>query len=162
MLPVKPVELVTKVPDGTEQFVLLNAPTSGEIHLHQVVRNSSGTAQLAANSGPFLLAVSDTSATLPSHGSAEGSGGTAGGEIGNWVARGQPARIRAVPLSGRHIIITVNGVLDPTHIGQTRPFGQLGPYTVVDLAGTGTALTILELVEGRFGTPNARVLARVA
>ena len=162
MLPVKPVELVTQTPDGQEQFVLLNAPTTGEIYLHQVVRSNAGTAELAVNTGPFFLAVSDTTATLAGHGGTEGPGGTAGGEIGNWMVKGQPAKLRAVPLSGKHIIITVDGLLQPTHIGQTRPFGQQGAYTVVDLAGTGTALTILELVEGRFGAPNARVLARVA
>lgn len=160
----KPVELVTKPLDGQEQFTLLDAPSSGEIYPFQIVKSVSGVATPVANTDTtgFYLALSDTSATLPAHGPVDAPGGTAGGEIGSWVVKGQPAKVRVLDMAGRKAIVTVSGTLATTHIGQKKTFVQSGPYTLLDLSSAPATggVTILELVEGTFGQPNARVLVQ--
>jgi hypothetical protein len=164
MFAVEPVALVNAPLDGEEQFTYLNAPATGQIHLHQIVKNVDGVATPvdSADTTGFYLAVSDTSPTQAAHGGTEGPGGTVGAGIGDWVAK-RPAKVRVIDLTGRKVIVSVSGTLDPSHIGTRKTFTQSGPYTVLDLNSTpasGGAL-ILELVGGGFGLPNSRVLVQL-
>lgn len=156
MLQPKAVELLEWPLDGQPQFQEATAPTTGEIYLHQVVKLVSGVVTpLAGNEATgFFLAISDTTPTLPQT-------STASVSIGEFVGGSRPTRLRVIPLQGRLAIMSVLGNITSAAIGQTRGLKQEGRYTVVDLANTtNAAVTILELVEGRFGAPWARVLVR--
>lgn len=152
----KPVELVEAPLDGQYAFTELKAPTSGDIFLHQVVKdNGTGTAVPATDTDAtgFYLALSDTSPTLK-QGSSESLG-----EIGFWAAR--PDKVRVVPLSGKKAIISAKGVLANTHIGAQFGLLQEGRYTVLNLSNTTTAAArVLGVVEGEVGDEYARVLVQ--
>lgn len=154
----KPVELVEAPLDGQYAFTELNAPTGGDIFLHQVVKDyGNGTAVLATDEDAtgFYLALSDTGPTLK-QGSSDS---TSLGEVGFWAAR--PDKVRVVPLSGKKAIISAKGVLDDAHIGAQFGLLQEGRYTVLDLSNTTTpAATILDVVEGKVGDEYARVLVQ--
>lgn len=151
----KPVELVEAPLDGQYAFTELKAPTSGDIFLHQVVKDNNGTAVLATDTDAtgFYLALSDTSPTLK-QGSSESLG-----EIGFLAAR--PDKVRVVPLSGKKAIISAKGVLASSHIGAQFGLLQEGRHTVLDLSNTTTAAAkVLEVVEGKVGDEYARVLVQ--
>lgn len=152
----KPVELVEAPPDGQYAFTELKAPTSGDIFLHQVVKDDgTGTAALATGEDTtgFYLALSDTGPTLK-QGSSESLG-----EIGFRAAR--PDKVRVVPLSGKKAIISAKGKLSSTHIGAQFGLLQEGRYTVLDLSNTARpAAKVLEVVEGEVGDEYARVLVQ--
>lgn len=152
----KPVELVEAPPDGQYAFTELKAPTSGDIFLHQVVKDDgTGTAALATGKDTtgFYLALSDTGPTLK-QGSSESLG-----EIGFRAAR--PDKVRVVPLSGKKAIISAKGKLSSTHIGAQFGLLQEGRYTVLDLSNTARpAAKVLEVVEGEVGDEYARVLVQ--
>lgn len=152
----KPVELVEAPPDGQYAFTELKAPTSGDIFLHQVVKDDgTGTAALATGEDTtgFYLALSDTGPTLK-QGSSESLG-----EIGFRAAR--PDKVRVVPLSGKKAIISAKGKLSSTHIGAQFGLLQEGRYTVLDLSNTAKAAAkVLEVVEGEVGDEYARVLVQ--
>lgn len=152
----KPVELVEAPLDGQYAFTELKAPTSGDIFLHQVVKDDgTGTAALATGEDTtgFYLALSDTGPTLK-QGSSESLG-----EIGFRAAR--PDKVRVVPLSGKKAIISAKGKLSSTHIGAQFGLLQEGRYTVLDLSNTARpAAKVLEVVEGEVGDEYARVLVQ--
>lgn len=154
----KPVELVEAPLDGQYAFTELNAPASGDIFLHQVVKDDgTGTAALATGSDAtgFYLALSDTGPTLK-QGSSDS---TSLGEVGFWASR--PDKVRVVSLSGKKAIISAKGVLDDTHIGAQFGLLQEGRHTVLDLSNTTTAAAkVLEVVEGKVGDEYARVLVQ--
>ena len=153
----KPVELVDSHPDGVYAFTELKAPTSGDIFLHQVVKDDNGTAVLATGSDTagLYLAVSDTGPALK-QGSSDS---TSLGEVGFWAAR--PDKVRVVPLRGKRAIISAKGVLSSTHIGAQFGLLQEGRHTVLDLSNTTTpAAKVLEVVEGKVGDEYARVLVQ--
>lgn len=151
----KPVELVESPLDGQVQFEELNAPATGEIYLHQVVKSVSGTATPLAGTETtgFYLAVSDTTPTLPA-GSTQDLG-----QAGWYAAR--PSKVRVVPLSGKKAIISAKGTLAAANIGAQFGLLQEGPYTVLNLANTtNQAAKILAVVEGQVGDQYARVLVQ--
>lgn len=152
----KPVELVEAPLDGQYAFTELKAPTSGDIFLHQVVKDDgTGTAAIATGEDTtgFYLALSDTGPTLK-QGSSESLG-----EIGFRAAR--PDKVRVVPLSGKKAIISAKGKLSSTHIGAQFGLLQEGRYTVLDLSNTARpAAKVLEVVEGEVGDEYARVLVQ--
>ena len=152
----KPVELVEAPLDGQYAFTELKAPTSGDIFLHQVVKDDgTGTAALATGEDTtgFYLALSDTGPTLK-QGSSESLG-----EIGFRAAR--PDKVRVVPLSGKKAIISAKGKLSSTHIGAQFGLLQEGRYTVLDLSNAARpAAKVLEVVEGEVGDEYARVLVQ--
>lgn len=152
----KPVELVEAPLDGQYAFTELVAPTSGDIFLHQVVKdNGTGTAAPVAGTETtgFYLALSDTGPTLK-QGSSESLG-----EIGFWAAR--PDKVRVVPLSGKKAIISAKGTLASNHIGAQFGLLQEGQHTVLNLSNTTTAAAkVLGVVEGKVGDEYARVLVQ--
>lgn len=154
----KPVELVEAPLDGQYAFTELKAPTSGDIFLHQVVKDDgTGTATLATGTDTtgFYLALSDTSPTLK-QGSSDS---TSLGEVGFLASR--PDKVRVVPLSGKKAIISAKGKLSSTHIGAQFGLLQEGRYTVLDLSNaTKAAAKVLEVVEGEVGDEYARVLVQ--
>lgn len=156
MLHPKPVELIEKPLDGQVQSQSVNAPAAPtEIYLHQVVRVASGTAQpvQSTTATGFFLAVSDTSP------GAQPQGSFTTHPNGAWFAS-RPTKVDVVPISGKLGIISVKGNLAASNIGQSFGLTQEGRYTMLDLANNTAAATILELVEGRYGTQNCRVLVR--
>lgn len=150
----KPVELVEAPLDGQYAFTELKAPTSGDIFLHQVVKDDgTGTAALATGEDAtgFYLALSDTGPTLK-QGSSESLG-----EIGFRAAR--PDKVRVVSIGGKKAIISAKGKLSSTHIGAQFGLLQEGRYTVLDLSNTARpAAKVLAVVEGNVGDEYARVL----
>jgi len=153
----KPAEMVDKPPDGSYFAQRVPAPTTTDFRLGEIVRLSAGQAARLAgteNTG-FFMVVKDNSPGLP-------EGSFVDNPDGTWFAR-RPNFIDVIPVSGRRVILTAQGVLLATHIGQQRPLATTSDgITVVNLDGTGTAARILQVVEGRVGDTNARVLVELA
>jgi hypothetical protein len=153
----KPAELVDKPPDGTPFAQRVPAPTTTDFRLGEIVKLVSGqAAKLAGNETTgFFMVVKDNTPGLP-------EGSFVDNADGSWFAK-RPNFIDVVPVSGRRVILTAQGTLNATHIGAQRPLATTPDgYTVVNLGGTGTAARILQVVEGRVGDTNARVLVELA
>jgi hypothetical protein len=153
----KPAELVDKPPDGTPFAQRVPAPTTTDFRLGEIVKLVSGqAAKLAGNETTgFFMVVKDNTPGLP-------EGSFVDNADGSWFAK-RPNFIDVVPVSGRRVILTAQGTLNATHIGAQRPLATTADgYTVVNLGGTGTAARILQVVEGRVGDTNARVLVELA
>jgi len=153
----KPAELVDKPGDGTPFAQRVPAPTTADFKLGEIVKLSSGQAAKLAGTETtgFYLVVKDNSpGYLP-------EGSFLDNPDGSWFAK-RPGFIDVVPVSGKRVVLTAQGTLAATHVGAQRPLATTADgYTVVDLAGTGTAATILQVVEGRVGDTNARVLVQL-
>lgn len=165
MLPVKPVELVDYPGDNQAKFAFYAPATNTTIYQHQVLVPSGGNTvspAQSANTTGYLLAMGDNGPTLRAHGGHEGPGGSAG-DLANFLLKPIGDRVRALGLTGRRVIVTVDDTLTPAHIGARKTFKQSGPYTVLDLASNPASggAVILGVVEGGFGVPNSRVLVRV-
>jgi hypothetical protein len=153
----KPAEMVDKPPDGTFFAQRVPAPTTTDFRLGEIVKLVSGqAAKLAGNETTgFFMVVKDNSPGLP-------EGSFVDNPDGTWFAR-RPDFIDVVPVSGRRVILNAQGTLAATHIGAQRPLATTPDgITVVNLGGTGTAARILQVVEGRVGDVNARVLVELA
>jgi hypothetical protein len=153
----KPAEMVDKPPDGTPFAQRVPAPTTTDFRLGEIVKLVSGqAAKLAGNETTgFFMVVKDNSPGLP-------EGSFVDNPDGTWFAR-RPDFIDVVPVSGRRVILNAQGTLAATHIGAQRPLATTPDgITVVNLGGTGTAARILQVVEGRVGDVNARVLVELA
>ncbi len=154
----KPAELVDKPPDGTGFAQRVPAPTTLDFKLGEIVKLLSGAAAklTGTETTGFYMVVKDNSpGYLP-------EGSFLDNPDGSWFAK-RPPFIDAVPVSGRKVILTAQGTLAATHIGAQRPLATTPDgYTVVDLAGTGTAARILKVVEGKVGDTNARVLVELS
>jgi hypothetical protein len=154
----KPAELVDKPPDGTHFARRVPAPTNLDFRLGEIVRlTAAGQAAklTGAETTGFFMVVKDNTPGLP-------EGSFVDNPDGTWFAK-KPDFIDVVPVSGRQVILTAQGALTATHIGAQRPLATTPDgYTVVNLAGTGTAARILRVVEGRVGDTNARVLVELA
>jgi len=155
----KPAEMVDKPPDGTAFAQRVPAPTTTDFRLGEIVRISNGqAAKLAGNETTgFHLVVKDNSPGLP-------EGSFLDNPDGTWFAR-RPNFIDVIPVSGRRVILNAQGTLAATHIG-ARFFllTTSDGYTVVNLGNSGTnaPARILQVVEGRVGDTNARVLVELA
>jgi hypothetical protein len=154
----KPAELVDRPPDGSGFARRVPAPTTLDFRLGEIVKlNASGQAEKLAGDEDtgFYLVVKDNTPGLP-------EGSFVDNPDGTWFAK-RPNFIDVVPVSGRRVILTAQGTLNATHIGAQRPLATTPDgYTVVNLGGTGTAARILQVVEGRVGDTNARVLVELA
>jgi len=153
----KPAELVDKPPDGSAFAQRVPAPTNVDFRLGEIVRIASGQAAKLTGSETtgFHLVVKDNTPGLP-------EGSFVDNPDGTWFAR-RPNFIDVIPVSGRRVILTAQGTLAATHIGAQRPLSTTTDgITVVNLGGTGTAARILQVVEGRVGDTNARVLVELA
>jgi hypothetical protein len=153
----KPAEMVDKPPDGTPFAQRVPAPTTTDFRLGEIVKLVSGqAAKLAGNETTgFFMVVKDNSPGLP-------EGSFVDNPDGTWFAR-RPNFVDVVPVSGRRVILTAQGTLAATHIGAQRPLTTTPDgITVVNLGGTGTAARILQVVEGRVGDTNARVLVELS
>ena len=153
----KPAELVDKPPDGSAFAQRVPAPTNVDFRLGEIVRIASGQAAKLTGSETtgFHLVVKDNTPGLP-------EGSFVDNPDGTWFAR-RPSFIDVFPVSGRRVILTAQGTLAATHIGAQRPLSTTTDgITVVNLGGTGTAARILQVVEGRVGDTNARVLVELA
>jgi hypothetical protein len=154
----KPAELVDKPPDGSDFARRVPAPTTTDFRLGEIVKLVSGqAAKLAGNetTGFFMVVKDNSPGYLP-------EGSFVDNPDGTWFAR-RPNFIDVVPVSGRRVILNAQGTLAATHIGAQRPLATTADgYTVVNLSGTGTAARILQVVEGRVGDVNARVLVELA
>jgi len=153
----KPAELVDKPPDGSAFARRIPAPTTTDFRLGEIVKIASGqAAKLEGNETTgFFMVVKDNSPGLP-------EGSFLDNPDGSWFAR-RPNFIDAIPVSGRRVILTAQGTLNANHIGAQRPLATTpNGITVVNLGGTGTAARILQVVEGRVGDTNARVLVELA
>lgn len=151
----KPVELVEVPPDGTQRAETINAPTTSDFYIGQVVKIVSGNATAIAGTETtgFYVVVRDNSPRPP-----EGSFVDKG--IPGWLAE-KPATINAMSVSGKRAVITAKGTLAAANIGASFGLTQVGEFTALDLANTTTAAaTILAAVEGRPGDTNPRVLVR--
>jgi hypothetical protein len=154
----KPAELVDKPPDGSYFAQRVPAPTTQDFKLGEIVKLVSGQATKLAGTETtgFYLVVKDNSpGYLP-------EGSFLDNPDGSWFAK-RPDFIDVIPVSGRKVILTAQGTLAATDIGAQKPLATTADgYTVVNLAGTGTAARILQVVEGRVGDTNARVLVELA
>jgi len=153
----KPAELVDKPPDGSAFAQRIPAPTNVDFRLGEIVRIASGQAAKLTGSETtgFHLVVKDNTPGLP-------EGSFVDNPDGTWFAR-RPNFIDVIPVSGRRVILNAQGTLAATHIGAQRPLSTTTDgITVVNLGGTGTAARILQVVEGRVGDTNARVLVELA
>lgn len=153
----KPAELVDKPPDGSAFAQRVPAPTNVDFRLGEIVRIASGQAAKLTGSETtgFHLVVKDNTPGLP-------EGSFVDNPDGTWFAR-RPNFIDVIPVSGRRVILNAQGTLAATHIGAQRPLSTTTDgITVVNLGGTGTAARILQVVEGRVGDTNARVLVELA
>jgi len=153
----KPAEYVEKPPDGTAFAQRVPAPTTTDFRLGEIVRIASGQAArlTGTETTGFYLVVKDNSPGLP-------EGSFVDNPDGTWFAK-RPDFIDVVPVSGRRVILSAQGTLAATHIGAQRPLATTADgITVVNLDGTGTAARILQVVEGRVGDTNARVLVELA
>jgi hypothetical protein len=155
----KPAELVDRPPDGSGFSRRVPAPTTVDFRLGEIVKlNASGQAEKLTGSETtgFYLVVKDNSpGYLP-------EGSFLDNPDGSWFAK-RPDFIDVIPVSGRRVILTAQGTLAATHIGAQRPLATTPDgYTVVNLGGTGTAARILQVVEGRVGDVNARVLVELS
>jgi hypothetical protein len=154
----KPAELVDKPPDGSAFAQRVPAPTTVDFRLGEIVRLASGQAAklTGTESTGFYMVVKDNSpGYLP-------EGSFVDNPDGTWFAR-RPNFIDVIPVSGRRVILNAQGTLAATHIGAQRPLATTADgYTVVNLSGTGTAARILQVVEGRVGDVNPRVLVELS
>jgi hypothetical protein len=154
----KPAELVDKPPDGRASVQRVPAPTTADFKLGEIVKLVSGQAAKLAGTETtgFYLVVKDNSpGYLP-------EGSFVDNPDGSWFAK-RPGTIDVLPVSGMRVILTAQGTLTAAHIGAQRPLATTTDgYTVVNLGGTGTAARILQVVEGRVGDTNARVLVELA
>ena len=155
--PLKPAELVDMPPDGTRFAQRVPAPTTADFRLGEIVKLVSGQAAKLAGTETtgFHMVVKDNSPGLP-------EGSFLDNPDGTWFAK-RPNFIDVVPVSGRRVILTAQGTLAAGDIGAQKPLATTADgYTVVNLGGTGTAARILQVVEGRVGDINARVLVELA
>ena len=153
----KPAELVDKPPDGSAFAQRVPAPTNVDFRLGEIVRIASGQAAKLTGSETtgFHLVVKDNTPGLP-------EGSFVDNPDGTWFAR-RPSFIDIIPVSGRRVILNAQGTLAATHIGAQRPLSTTTDgITVVNLGGDGAAARILQVVEGRVGDTNARVLVELA
>ena len=154
----KPAEYVEKPPDGTAFAQRVPAPTTTDFRLGEIVRIASGQAArlTGTETTGFYLVVKDNSpGYLP-------EGSFVDNPDGSWFAK-RPDFIDVIPVSGKRVILNAQGTLAATHIGAQRPLATTSDgITVVNLGGTGTAARILQVVEGRVGDTNARVLVELA
>jgi len=153
----KPAELVDKPPDGSAFAQRVPAPTNVDFRLGEIVRIASGQAAKLTGSETtgFHLVVKDNTPGLP-------EGSFVDNPDGTWFAR-RPNFIDVIPVSGRRVILTAQGTLAATHIGAQRPLSTTTDgITVVNLGGDGAAARILQVVEGRVGDTNARVLVELS
>jgi len=153
----KPAELVDKPPDGSAFAQRIPAPTNVDFRLGEIVGIASDQAAKLTGSETtgFHLVVKDNTPGLP-------EGSFVDNPDGTWFAR-RPNFIDVIPVSGRRVILNAQGTLAATHIGAQRPLSTTTDgITVVNLGGTGTAARILQVVEGRVGDTNARVLVELA
>ena len=154
----KPAELVDKPPDGSAFARRVPAPATTDFRLGEIVTiAANGQANRLAGSETtgFHLVVKDNSPGLP-------EGSFVDNPDGTWFAR-RPSTIDVIPVSGRRVILTAQGTLANAHIGAQRPLATTTDgITVVNLSGNGSAARILQVVEGRVGDTNARVLVELA
>ena len=154
----KPAELVDKPPDGSAFARRIPAPTTTDFRLGEIVSiaaNGQATRLTGSETTGFHLVVKDNSPGLP-------EGSFVDNPDGTWFAR-RPSTIDVIPVSGRRAILTAQGTLTNAHIGAQRPLATTADgITVVNLGGNGTAARILQVVEGRVGDTNARVLVELA
>jgi hypothetical protein len=154
----KPAELIDKPPDGSAFAQRVPAPTNVDFRLGEIVRLASGQAAKltgSENTGFHLVVKDNSPGYLPEGSFLDNADGT-------WFAR-RPGFIDVIPVSGKRVILNAQGTLAASHIGAQRPLATTPDgYTVVNLGGTGTAARILEVVEGRVGDVNARVLVELA
>jgi len=154
----KPAEYVDKPPDGAAFAQRVPAPTTVDFRLGEIVKLVSGQAAklTGTETTDFYLVVKDNSpGYLP-------EGSFVDNPDGTWFAR-RPNFIDVIPVSGKRVILNAQGTLAATHVGAQRPLATTSDgYTVVNLAGTGTAARILQVVEGRVGDTDARVLVELA
>lgn len=156
MLVIKPAELVEKPLDGQYFAQRVPAPTTTDFRLGEIVKLSSGQAAKLTGSETtgFYMVVKDNTPGLP-------EGSFVDNPDGDWFAK-RPDYVDVVPVSGKKVILTAQGTLTAAHIGAQKPLATTPEgYTVVDLSGTGTAATILQVVEGAVGDDNARVLVQL-
>jgi hypothetical protein len=154
----KPAEMVDKPPDGTFFAQRVPAPTTTDFRLGEIVKLVSGQAAKLAGTettGFFMVVKDNSPGYLP-------EGSFVDNPDGTWFAR-RPDFVDVVPVSGRRVILTAQGTLTNAHIGAQRPLATTPDgVTVVNLSGTGTAARILQVVEGRVGDTNARVLVELS
>jgi hypothetical protein len=154
----KPAELVDKPPDGSAFAQRVPAPTTTDFRLGEIVKLVSGQAAKLAGTettGFFMVVKDNSPGYLP-------EGSFVDNPDGTWFAR-RPDFVDVVPVSGRRVILTAQGTLTNAHIGAQRPLATTPDgVTVVNLSGTGTAARILQVVEGRVGDTNARVLVELS
>jgi hypothetical protein len=154
----KPAELVDKPPDGSAFAQRVPAPTTADFKLGEIVKIASGQAAKLTGSETtgFYMVVKDNSpGYLP-------EGSFVDNADGSWFAK-RPNFIDVIPVSGKRVILTAQGTLSSAHIGAQKPLATTADgVTVVNLGGTGTAARILQVVEGRVGDTNARVLVELA
>jgi hypothetical protein len=153
----KPAELVDKPPDGSAFAQRVPAPTTVDFRLGEIVTLSSGQAQRLTGSETtgFYLVVKDNSPGLP-------EGGFLDNPDGTWFAK-RPDFIDVTPVSGKRVILTALGTLNPSHIGNAFPLTTTPDgYTYVDLDRGGTAARILQVVEGGVGDYAPRVLVELS
>jgi hypothetical protein len=154
----KPAELVDKPPDGSTFAQRVPAPTTADFKLGEIVKLASGQAAKLTGSETtgFYMVVKDNSpGYLP-------EGSFVDNPDGSWFAK-RPDFIDVIPVSGKRVILTAQGTLAAAHIGAQKPLATTADgYTVVNLGGTGTAAKIVQVVEGRVGDTNARVLVELA
>jgi len=155
----KPAELVDKPPDGSAFARRVPAPTTTDFRLGEIVRiatNGQAARLTGLETTGFHLVVKDNSpGYLP-------EGSFVDNPDGSWFAS-RPGTIDVIPVSGRRVILTAQGTLSAAHIGAQRPLATTSDgVTVVNLGGNGTAARILQVVEGRVGDTNARVLVELA
>lgn len=158
----KPVELVDKPPDGTQRAQVVNADATQDVYVGQIAKLVSGAAVPvgASDTTGFYYVYSDTQVSFPAGGTPNGTGQ----EIRNFVGGTRPTQVAVLSVSGKRVIVSakLGTNFDPTtHIGAQKPLVQDGRYTVVDLAGTGTAATILGVVEGAPGDQGVRLLVQL-
>jgi hypothetical protein len=154
----KPAEMVDKPPDGTAFAQRVPAPTTLDFKLGEIVKLVSGQAAKLAGTettGFFMVVKDNSPGHLP-------EGSFVDNPDGTWFAR-RPNFVDVVPVSGRRVILTAQGTLTNAHIGAQRPLATTPDgVTVVNLSGTGTAARILQVVEGRVGDVNPRVLVELS
>lgn len=161
--PVRPAALVDVPPDMVAQYDLEVPPAANvEIRAFQVVGLTSNTADPAAvnTASTRYVALNDSLVHLPGGGYSTLPGAAKG--MSQFVGGAKADKIRLLKVSGRRLILTAKGALASAHIGAQKPLVQEDGVTKVDLAGTGTTVTILDVVEGTFGDTNTKVLVQVA
>jgi hypothetical protein len=154
----KPAELVDRPPDGSGFARRVPAPLMFDFRLGEIVTlTASGEAARLSGSETtgFYLVVKDNTPGLP-------EGSFLDNYDGSWFAK-KPEYIDVIPVSGRLVILNAWGMVTASHIGARRPLFTSGDgYTFVNIGGTGTAARILQVVEGRIGDMNPRVLVELS